>query len=101
MHSLIWLIILFKLIELHACPWQQMCRLKESGESLPIERLPVPLQDNQTFQQGEQLFSCTDVTMRQDGEQLWLETGSKLGLPVVVLFISVHGLSLLCKVLKE
>lgn len=88
-------------MDLHAYPWQQMFRLKESGESLTIERLPAPLQDNQTFQQGEQLFSCTDVTMRRDAERLWLETGSELGLPVVVLFISVHGLSLLCKVLKE
>lgn len=78
-----------------------MCRLKESSESLPSERLPALLQDNQTFQQGEQLFSCTNVTMRRDAERLWLETGSELGLPVVVLFISVHGLFLLCKVLKE
>lgn len=77
--------------------------LKESAEPLlSLQRLPAPLRDEQTLQQGAQLLSCTNTALRWDGEWLWLQGGSDddeggAGLPTVVLYAAVCGLSLLAK----
>ncbi|GAA6228608.1 non-syndromic hearing impairment protein 5 homolog isoform X3 [Lates japonicus] len=76
-----------------------MCRLKES-ESLPIQCLPIPLQDNQAFQLAEQLLSTINVALKRDTDRLWTETGDKAGALPVPLRLSIHGLSLLCNGVK-
>ncbi|CAK6949699.1 gasdermin-E-like [Scomber scombrus] len=73
-----------------------MCMLKESSQPLPIQSLPVPLQDNQTFKLAEQLLSSTSVTLRRDANRLWVETGDEPGVLPLVLRLSIHGLFLLC-----
>ncbi|KAG7245115.1 hypothetical protein INR49_023681 [Caranx melampygus] len=73
-----------------------MCRLKESSGHLSIQQLPVPLQDNQTFQQAEQLLSSTSVILKRDTDRLWMETGDEAGALPLVLCLSARGLSLLC-----
>nr|XP_020469829.1 non-syndromic hearing impairment protein 5-like [Monopterus albus] len=77
-----------------------MCRLKESKKPLSIQHLPIPLQDNQAFQQAEQLFSSNSVTLKRDTNTLWIDTGCKAGVLPLLLRLSVHGLSLLCNGLK-
>ncbi|KAI3358447.1 hypothetical protein L3Q82_014874 [Scortum barcoo] len=71
-------------------------KLKESSEPLPLECLPVQLQENQAFQLAEQLLSSTNVTLRRDGGQLRMETGSTAGVLPLLLRLSTRGLSLLC-----
>ncbi|XP_071357044.1 gasdermin-E-like [Trachinotus anak] len=73
-----------------------MCRLKKSSEPLPIQHLPVLLQDNQTFQLAEQLLSSTNVTLRRNADGLWMDTGDKAGVLPLILCLSTHGLCLLC-----
>ncbi|XP_053190112.1 gasdermin-E-like [Scomber japonicus] len=73
-----------------------MCMLKESSQPLPIQSLPVPLQNNQTFKLAEQLLSSTSVTLRRDANRLWVETGDEPGVLPLVLCLSIHGLFLLC-----
>lgn len=70
-------------------------RLKESRLHLPIQSLPISLKDNQNFQMAEQLLSSTDVMLKRCNDQLWAETGP--GVLPLVLRLSVHGLTLLCK----
>ncbi|XP_031710053.1 gasdermin-E-like [Anarrhichthys ocellatus] len=77
-----------------------MCSLQKSSEPLSIQCLPVPLQDNQAFQLAEQLLSSTNVTLKRDSYRLWSETGNEAGVLPLVLSLSIHGLSLLCKGLK-
>ncbi|XP_070778382.1 gasdermin-E-like [Enoplosus armatus] len=77
-----------------------MCRLKETSEPLSIQCLPVLLQDNQAFQWAEQLLSSTNVMLKRDTDRLWMETGNKDGVLLLVLCLSVRGLSLLCRGLK-
>ncbi|XP_022602640.1 non-syndromic hearing impairment protein 5-like [Seriola dumerili] len=77
-----------------------MCRLKESSGTLSIQRLPILLQDNQTFQLAEQLLSSTNVTLKRNAESLWTETGDKAEALPLILCLSTHGLSLLCTGLK-
>ncbi|XP_068432041.1 gasdermin-E-like [Clinocottus analis] len=74
-----------------------MCRLKRSSKPLSIQCLPVPLQDNQAFQHAEQLLSSTNVALKRDSHMLWTETGNEAGALPLVLCLSIHGLSLLCK----
>lgn len=84
-------------------PRQQLRSLKESAEHLlSLQRLAEPLRDEQTLQQGAQLLSCTNMVLKWDGESLWLQGGSDDdeedgGLPAVVLYAAVCGLSLLAK----
>ncbi|XP_040044477.2 gasdermin-E [Gasterosteus aculeatus] len=74
-----------------------MCRLKGS-EPVSIQRLPLHLQDNPAFELAEQLLGSTEVTLRRDGHRLWTETANEV--LQLVLCLSIHGLSLLCKGLK-
>lgn len=84
-------------------PRQQLRSLKESTEPLlSLQRLAQPLRDEQTLQQGAQLLSCTNTALRWDGERLWLQGESDdgeggAGLPALVLYTAVCGLSLLAK----
>ncbi|XP_044027059.1 gasdermin-E-like [Siniperca chuatsi] len=77
-----------------------LCRLKETSEPLSSQYLPVLLQDNQAFQLAEQLLSSTNVMLRRDTNRLWTETENKDGVLLLVLCLSIQGLSLLCKGLK-
>lgn len=77
-----------------------LCSIKESSEPLSIQCPPVLLQDSQAFQLAEQLLSSTNVTLRRDTDALWVEAGSKAAVQLLVLCLSVHGLTLLCKGLK-
>lgn len=74
-----------------------LLELRESSEALPLKCLPAQLQENQAFQLAEQLLSSTNVTLRRDGGQLWAETGSTAGDLPLLLRLSTHGLSLLCR----
>ncbi|XP_059205085.1 gasdermin-E-like [Centropristis striata] len=74
-----------------------MCRLKKSSGPLSIQCLPVPLQDRQAFQLAEQLLSSVSVTLKRDSSRLWMETGNEAGFLPLVLSLSTHGLSWLCK----
>lgn len=82
---------------------QQLHSLKETSEPfLSLQQLPALLQDKQTLQQGAQLLSCTDVALKCDSKQLWLQKGSNsdeagAGLPVLVLYIALRGLMLLAE----
>ncbi|XP_011479184.1 gasdermin-E-like isoform X2 [Oryzias latipes] len=69
--------------------------LKGSGGSISIDSIPVPLQDNQAFQQAEQLFYSIGVALRRDAEQLWMESGREDEVLLLLLSFSMHGLSLL------
>eukprot|EP00064_Thunnus_orientalis_P011514 superscaffoldBa00001666_g11545 len=73
-----------------------MCLLKEGRQPLPIQSLPVQLQDNQTFQLAEQLLSSINVTLRRDTDWLRAETEDEQGVLTSLLCLSVHGLFLLC-----
>lgn len=77
-----------------------LCSLKENNEPLSIQCPPVLLQDSQAFQLAEQLLSSTNVTLRRDTDALWVEAGSKAVVQLLVLCLSVRGLTLLCKGLK-
>lgn len=74
-----------------------MCKLNENSESLPIQSLPALLQDDQAFQLAQQLLRSTSVALRRDADCLLVETGLTSGLHTLVLYLSIHGLSLLCK----
>lgn len=76
---------------------QQTCKLKESSEALSIECPPFLRQDSQAFQLAEQLLSSVNVTLRKDTDTLRVETGSNGGDHLLVLCLSIHGLSLLSK----
>ncbi|XP_070702023.1 gasdermin-E-like [Pempheris klunzingeri] len=76
-----------------------MCMLKESGAPVSIQCSPL-LQDNQVFQLAEQLLRSISVTLRRDADRLWMEAGNTAGVVLLVLCLSTHGLSLLCKGLK-
>ncbi|KAM4724862.1 gasdermin-E-like [Anableps anableps] len=73
-----------------------MSMLKESSGNLSILSLPVPLQDNQVFQQAEQLLRSISVMLRRDAEQLWMEMENTNRVFPLLLSLSVHGLALLC-----
>ncbi|XP_063324746.1 gasdermin-E-like [Pelmatolapia mariae] len=75
-----------------------VCKLKSSNV-LNIQSLPALLQDNQAFQLAEQLLSSASVTLRRDADRLWMETRDNAGVLPVVLFLSIHGLCLLCNAL--
>ncbi|XP_039978153.1 gasdermin-E-like isoform X2 [Xiphias gladius] len=77
-----------------------MCSLKNSSGPLSIQCLPVLLQDNQAFQLAEQLLSSINVTLKRNFARLWTETGDKTGVLLLLLCVSIHGLSLLCNGLK-
>lgn len=77
-----------------------MCRLQKSCNPVSIQCLPVLLQDNQAFQLAERLLSSTNVTLRRDGDRLWRETRNGARVLLLVLCLSIQGLSLLCKGLK-
>ncbi|XP_041811778.1 gasdermin-E-like [Chelmon rostratus] len=77
-----------------------VCRLKESSEPLSIPCPPVLLQDSQAFQLAEQLLSSTSVTLRRDSDTLWVEAEGKAAVQLLVLYLSIHGLTLLSKGLK-
>lgn len=77
-----------------------MCKLKENSESLPILSLPALLQDDQAFQLAEQLLSSTCVALRRDADSLLVETGPTHRLHTLVLYLSIHGLSLLCRMVE-
>ncbi|XP_024153468.1 gasdermin-E isoform X2 [Oryzias melastigma] len=70
--------------------------LKGSSRSFSIDSLPVPLQDNQAFQQAEQLLCSIGVALRRDADRFWMETGSEDDVLLLLLSFSMHGLSLLC-----
>ncbi|XP_035762494.1 gasdermin-E-like [Neolamprologus brichardi] len=74
------------------------CKLK-SSDVLNIQSLPALLQDNQAFQLAEQLLSSASVMLRRDADRLWMETRDNAGVLPVVLFLSIHGLCLLCNAL--
>ncbi|XP_030002330.1 gasdermin-E-like [Sphaeramia orbicularis] len=71
--------------------------LKESCLHLPVQSLPVSLKDNQNFQLAEQLLLSTDVTLTRRNDELWAETKTDPQVLPLVLCLSVHGLTLLCK----
>lgn len=75
-----------------------VCKLK-SCDVLNIQSLPALLQDNQAFQLAEQLLSSASVMLRRDADLLWMETRDNAGVLPVVLFLSIHGLCLLCNAL--
>ncbi|XP_017277831.1 gasdermin-E [Kryptolebias marmoratus] len=70
--------------------------LQESSEPLSVQSVPIALQDNQFLQQAEQLLSSINVTLRRDSHRLWMEMGDKDNVLLLVLGLSVRGLSLLC-----
>nr|XP_046272764.1 gasdermin-E-like isoform X2 [Scatophagus argus] len=78
-----------------------MCMLRDSGWPVFVQCPLVLLQDSQAFQLAEQLLNPTSVRMRRDTDRLWMETGSKAQVKLLVLYLSTHGLSLLCKGLKQ
>ncbi|XP_070841225.1 gasdermin-E-like [Chaetodon trifascialis] len=78
-----------------------LCSIKESSEPLSIQCPPVLLRDSQAFQLAEQLLSSTSVTLRRDTDALWVEAGNKAAVQLLVLRLSVRGLTLLCKGLKQ
>lgn len=73
-----------------------MCRLKDSSQPLSIQSLPVHLQESQAFQLAEQLLRSTNVTLGRDADSLWVENGNESAVRLLVLYLSIHGLSLLC-----
>ncbi|XP_030597377.1 gasdermin-E-like [Archocentrus centrarchus] len=78
-----------------------VCRFKKSScNALSIQSLPALLQDNQAFQLAEQLLCSAGVKLRRDADQLWIESRDNVGVLPVVLFLSVHGLHLLCNALQ-
>ncbi|XP_037548726.1 gasdermin-E-like [Nematolebias whitei] len=78
-----------------------MVWLQESSTPLSMQSIPVALQDSQFFQQAEQLLSSINVMLRTDTDQLWMETGDSRDVLLLVLSLSVFGLSLLCASLHE
>nr|XP_019945987.1 PREDICTED: non-syndromic hearing impairment protein 5-like [Paralichthys olivaceus] len=77
-----------------------MCSVKESSGPLPIQCLPVLLQDNQAFQLAKQLLSSTNLTLMRNIDSLWTEGGDNAGVLPLLLCLSANGLSLLCNGLK-
>ncbi|XP_061615627.1 gasdermin-E-like [Phyllopteryx taeniolatus] len=73
-----------------------MSLLKESNRPVSMESLPTPLWEKQAFQQAEELLGSVGTILTVDGDQLWLETGEKNEVHVLVLRLSTYGLSLLC-----
>lgn len=76
-------------------------RFKDSIEPLSTQSLPALLQENQTFQKAKQLLSSAQVTLRRDGDRLWMETGPEAGALCVVLCLSIQGLTFLSKGLEQ
>uniref|UniRef100_A0A672FJG2 Gasdermin-E-like n=1 Tax=Salarias fasciatus TaxID=181472 RepID=A0A672FJG2_SALFA len=75
-----------------------MCRLKESSKPVSVRSLPVLLQDSQRLQMAEQLFGSAEVILRRDADCLWAKTERRVG--VLPLYLSIHGLAVLCSGLK-
>ncbi|CAB1350695.1 unnamed protein product, partial [Coregonus sp. 'balchen'] len=50
-------------------------KLKVNGQSLPLESLPLSLQDEGAFHWAEQLLLSSNVTLRRETDRLWAETG--------------------------
>ncbi|XP_077446934.1 gasdermin-E-like [Stigmatopora argus] len=70
--------------------------LKESGDLLSMQFLPTLLWEKEAFQQAEKLLGSVGVTLRVDGDRLWVEMVENSGIRVLVLRLSIYGLSLLC-----
>ncbi|XP_068189100.1 gasdermin-E-like [Antennarius striatus] len=77
-----------------------MCELKDIGEPVSIQLPPDLLRDKQDFQMAEQLLSSSNVMLRRDANRQWMEVESITGVPLVVLWLSIQGLSLLGKEFK-
>ncbi|XP_029938173.1 gasdermin-E-like [Salarias fasciatus] len=75
-----------------------MCRLKESSKPVSVHSLPVLSQDSQRLQMAEQLFGSAKVTLRRNADCLWAEAERRVG--VLPLYLSIHGLAVLCSGLK-
>uniref|UniRef100_A0A3P8W6C1 Gasdermin pore forming domain-containing protein n=1 Tax=Cynoglossus semilaevis TaxID=244447 RepID=A0A3P8W6C1_CYNSE len=76
----------------------QMCRLKESEGCLSVQRLPVLLQDNPTFQKAEQLLASTRVSLKRNIHSVWVEQQDEV--LFLLLCLGVQGLSLLSQGMK-
>ncbi|XP_045550867.1 gasdermin-E isoform X2 [Salmo salar] len=68
-------------------------KLKVNSQSLPLESLPLPLQDEGAFHWAEQLLFSSKVTLRRETDRLWAETGRKPGVFPLVMCIAVQGLT--------
>ncbi|XP_029590575.1 gasdermin-E isoform X2 [Salmo trutta] len=68
-------------------------KLKVNSQSLPLESLPLPLQDEGAFHWAEQLLLSSKVTLRRETDRLWAETGRKPGVFPLVMCIAVQGLT--------
>ncbi|XP_028284766.1 gasdermin-E-like [Parambassis ranga] len=75
--------------------------LKKNNQPLSVQSLPALLQNSQAFQGAEQLLNSIHVTLKRDGDRLWMETGNDAGALPLVLCLSVRGLSLLCTGLRK
>lgn len=73
-----------------------MSMLKKSSQLLPIHSLPALLQDDQALGLLELLLSSIHITLRKDGDRLWLQGPRECETPLLVLSLSTLGLSLLC-----
>ncbi|XP_057684327.1 gasdermin-E-like [Corythoichthys intestinalis] len=78
-----------------------MSLLKESGVPLSMQFLPTLLWEKEAFQQAEKLLDSVGVALRADGDRLWVEMGEKSGVHMLVLCLSMYGLSLLCRGQKQ
>ncbi|KAJ7991540.1 hypothetical protein DPEC_G00284940 [Dallia pectoralis] len=71
-------------------------KLKDNGQVLPLESLPLPLQDESAFHWAEQLLLSSNVILRRETDRLWAETGRNPGAFPLVMCIAVQGLTSLC-----
>ncbi|KAL0961981.1 hypothetical protein UPYG_G00334170 [Umbra pygmaea] len=73
-----------------------LTKLKVNGQSLPLETLPLPLQDERAFHWAEQFLLSSKVMLRRETDIVWAETGKNPGYLPLVMCIAVKGLSALC-----
>ncbi|KAM9824319.1 gasdermin-E-like [Neosynchiropus ocellatus] len=81
---------------LMACD-DMVCLLKETGSSVSCSSLPPLLQESQAFQSATKLFSSANLTLSRDADRAWVDGRSNHGVEMLVLSLTLHGLSLLLR----
>ncbi|XP_010891360.1 gasdermin-E [Esox lucius] len=70
-------------------------KLKVNGQFLPLESLPLPLQDESAFHWAEQILLSSNVILQRETDRLWAETGRNPRVLPLVMCIAVQGLTYL------
>ncbi|KAM8883485.1 gasdermin-E-like [Synchiropus picturatus] len=81
---------------LEACD-DMVCLFKGTDSFVSCSSLPPLLQEIQDFQKAKELFHSASLTLSRDADRVWVDGWSNHGVEMLVLCITLHGLSTLLR----